>query len=367
MAVPVVAAPIYLLRVFTFGLIAYVASGSDDIRHLRVLLIDATHSITSTDGCPIRKHEPLLIYDPKTRPCEIWCRAESGVCACPLEREAIALDDQLAAPGSKFDRGEFDRYVPVLQDSFNSNQKMREQAVRPPKPWIREVAADCLFKNKYIRVCPFVAAEASLRPEQTYACEMATGIDHHYGLPKKGDRWQEGQEFNFRSLSQGEFEVMRKQNVATKLAFVSQVDAGQVLNHRYLDVAIRRFDGTRPPRTIRLVRSRCPVDACWENTCAPNLDCFDLAIANVPVHADQNLLYGRCQAHGIDRDFELLEDLVTNQQDLEDREVPFDRRSSPPVGMVRAALCDSSLVEDFNRWLRTDQATSECSGGRIRN
>src|SRR6185295_14642583 len=293
------AAPIYLLRVFAFGLIAYVSGDAGNRREVNILLVDTTHPITATDGCPIRKHEPLLIYEPKAWACEAWCRAESGVCVCPLEREAIFLDNQLVPIPSRLDRSEFDRYVPILQDAFSGRQKT--EGVRPPKWWIREVVADCLFRDKTQRVCPFVAAEAILLPERVYACEMARGIEHHYELPKKGDRAQEGQEFSFRSLSQGEFEVMRKQNVATKQVFVSELDGASVIGGQYLDISVQRFDETQPPKRIRITDGKCPADACWKSlkNCTENLYCFDVALANVPIHADQNLLYGRCQAHGI--------------------------------------------------------------------
>jgi hypothetical protein len=366
----------YLFRLFSFGLIAYVTNDPVNPNQIKLLLVDARHPPVGTDGCPISKHEPLLIYAPHAGKCEDWCRLEMGVCRCPLERVRILFDFELSpVKDATIDHREM-KYVPSVHQMMGRGRlaEIQESGSFGPESGMRHVKPECLYRRT-TRVCPFVTAQAEVTPKSIHTCEMAGGMEQmttgvarqHYSRPKWGDTVQSGRPFVFRSPSQNHYEMLRpRQYVAIKQVMVSDIRPEKVTSDptgkEYVEVSVVSYDNTEEPTKIRIYPVNCPA-----STTDNPQECFDLAIADVPFHADQHLLYGRCQGHGLDRDFELFEDLTTTQHDLQDRDVPFDRGAALNMKMKRDVLCDSVLLEDFNRWLRTDQATSECSGGKIRN
>lgn len=354
----------YLLRVFTFGLIAYVTSDSKKPVDLSLLLVDARHPPVASDGCPNNRHIPLLLHEARSEGCASWCHLELGLCQCPLDRVRLEFP-ALAEPATD----------PMSCDHLaNAVPKLK-----PVIGSVRKVNPECLFTSTENSVCPFVAAQVdNILPRAAFACKMAVGSyssNHSSHTPIQEMPYRR---FKFRPLSQDNWSMRPAQEVATQIVLVRKMDEPSI------KIRLTSYEGTETQELI-LKADKCPpfpklssasslqaVSTSFEASVKGALPegCIDVVIGNIPVHSEHHHLYGRCRGHGIDRDFELFEDLALNQVELEDRPVPFDRpevASTPEElkGYYRSPLCDGNLLQAFERWLRTDQATSECSGGGL--
>lgn len=342
----------YLVRIFTFGLIVYATNAPENPRDLTILLVDARHPPVASDGCPNNKHIPLLFHHPDNAgfggSCAAWCQIELGLCQCPLERVQITIDQSYLASLHQGSCDDLNEYVPRLNPLWGGTRRVR---------------TDCLAKAPDEKVCPFVVARLdNLRPQGSYACEMALGgaSSHVLHRPGRADSTMQYRRFRFRPLAEGGFRPLsRSVSLATRMVFIRESRSPTVR------INVDSFDGTQGEE-LSVTSRNCPVDGDFPAD-PMRLGCIDIAIGNAPVHSLGHLLYGRCHGHGIDRDFELFNDLVQDQADLNSRRVPYDSEKPPSSeekkGMQRSSLCNSDLLSELERWLRSDDAPSECSGG----
>src|SRR5947209_20280378 len=90
---------IVLLRVFVFGLIAFVTPSVDRPDPFAILLLDARHPPHATDSCPIQPHEPELIFH-NPFACRDPCYTTEDLCRCGLDRESITFRQAVARQAS---------------------------------------------------------------------------------------------------------------------------------------------------------------------------------------------------------------------------------------------------------------------------
>ncbi len=348
----------YLVRVFTFGLVAYVTNSADKPTDFSLVLIDARHPPIASDGCPNNRHIPLLMYQAPSGTCSPWCRLELGLCQCPLERVELEFDTSTLKPldPKSMSCEEMDDYVHELNPMIGGIYRAR---------------SECMSDPHHGRVCPFVVARLEdFPPQYAYACELALGGDassHELQRPKQGDKTMQYRKFRFRPMAKGGYRMFSgREMLATRMVLVREAKASEI------KITASSFDRAET-QDLLLSAVPCPdsvkKERAKEKRSVPD-GCIDVVIGNAPVHSEHHLLYGRCQGHGIDRDFELLGDLVKGNLNLSSRRVPYDSdkklTQAEKMGKPRDSLCDSSLFDAFERWLRTDQATSECTGGGLR-
>lgn len=350
-----------ILRVFLSGLVVFATTNTKKPADLQTILLNAADTPIATDGCPIPPHRPLLLH---SQACKYPCKVERGLCACPVDRSLVQFfsEDQYGARRLLSDQmppGEFENLDQCVHRVRGGLLK------RFGIGSVKEMRTDCSFlaanfpPGTPIPVCPLVATRVDLVPDEFFACELMSG-DHQGGAvtdgecvdsaPQPTSGTMTGDEIKFSPLSKHSWSWFPKPLATRELL------KRAVPNLAKLVVSVRSFDAMLD---YEVVLAPSPCGPCWRD--AKTQYCVDLAIVNLPVPSLlKTNAYERCGELHFDREFELFEDLLAEETEIEDRRVPQGKKVGDRVEEPRSGWCESNLNYSLDRWFRTGGERKQC-------
>lgn len=369
------------LRLFFFGLMAFVPNDVTQPTELTVILLDARRPPLATDGCPIHSHTPVLFYKPQeVDKCHFPCRVVNGLCRCELDREEVCLkevQDPNRASESRTTnpvlswwncvRGRTDFcLVPHAKRTrrFVTNwymkERIREDFIVPPAHDPCSDGALHSSGSPYGNTTgsglrsPFAEGQhAEEMPPLLAAARMrfmidAIGVCKLAGQEIDPDGYFRAEEFEFLPNT-GEdnwFDFPPQQQMAEIMVMDVPVEEVAVDGKPRVRFTIRAFDATEE-FTVELDRSKgCDPPKDYKGPGCPRY-LYEMVVANMATVSGSDHAYGRC-THSVARDFELYHDLAGSPKRLYHRPTAkrqkkgkFEHMGNP----MSVAMCNSDTLE----------------------
>lgn len=398
--------PTVTLRLIFYGLISFNPNEMERHTPMRALLIDARNPPVASDGCPIHKHTPELIFESPA--CRFPCRLERGLCRCELKRDLVHIGEEEKEVCSEVSTTP--QQVPDDDHSYDDEAFERVSNLS----WLRFMRRGMRLRRECNQQCPndgheemcgVIAAQVNFFPDAVATCALsgqrrlsASGTCYSYSQRYEGDGSTPDQctlpdqsyvgipppasDRLFVCAPRYRFRPIASRNIKEYLAKLVSRLCPDVGKHHLAEitrfeqkVALPTQEASDPNASLCPTCVRLEVVAFNRTESYPVLVrtytetgkatlYADLVIANHAADHLHELDYGRCAGQQRARDFELFHDLVASSPYPVDRDIPH---VADEGRLTRAAVdnCSSPLYDRIrDELLRTGQVMTICPKAR---